>query len=229
MTLSRNLLPVLAALTVAGCQNADLLKPAGQQVTEPGEERAFTRIGEDDPGPLTSELAYDWFDRIRESEGEQKLELINEFLAAFPEAQRLPDVQEMHADALAAERRLGEAADAYERALVMTRTDITGLPLSTELPLQLALTRLSSGDVEAGTDWLLRTSIAERGERVVQGLRWAFANNYRNEGPFDEWQRARRAAIAPAAPPFSLPGLLTTEVALDPGAAVTLVNFWSPT
>ena len=66
-----------------------------------------------------------------------------------------------------------EASDAYERALVLTRADITGLPLSTELPLQLALTRLSSGDIESGVDWLLRVSIADRSDRVVEGLRTA--------------------------------------------------------
>jgi len=217
-----------AGLALAGCQNADLLKPARQPTTESG-ERAFTRIGEEDPGPLTSEVAYDWFDRIREVDGQARLDRIEEFLVAFPEGRRLAVVHEMRADTLAAERRLAEAADAYERALVLTRADITGLPLSTELPLQLALTRLSSGDIESGVDWLLRVSIADRSDRVVEGLRWAFATHFAAEGPFEAWRSSRFAALAPRAPAFRLPGLLEEYVSLEPGAAVTLVNFWSPT
>lgn len=219
---------LVAGLALAGCQNADLLKPASQTSADSG-ERAFTRIGGEDPGPLTSEVAYDWFGRIREVEGQARLDRIEEFLVAFPEGRRLALVHEMRADALAAERRLGEASEAYERALALTRTDITGLPLSTELPLQLALTRLSSGDVEAGVDWLLRASIADRSDRVTEGLRWAFATHFSGEGTFEAWQSSRLAKVAPRPPGFSLPGLLEEQVSLDPGAAVTLVNFWSPT
>ncbi len=218
----------LVGLTLAGCQNADLLKPASRETTESA-ARAFTRIGEEDPGPLTSEVAYDWFDRIREVEGQARLDRLDEFLVAFPEGRRLAVVHEMRADVLAGEQRLGEAADAYERALVLTRADITGLPLSTELPLQLALTRLSSGDIDAGVDWLLRVSIADRSDRVSEGLRWAFATHFGGGVSFAAWRSARFAAIAPRPPTFRLPGLLEEYIGLDPGAAVTLVNFWSPT
>jgi len=218
---------LVAGLAVAGCQNADLLQPASQATVESG-ERAFTRIGEEDPGPLTSEVAYDWLDRIREVEGQARLDRIEEFLAAFPEGLRLKVVHQMRADALASEQRLGEAADAYERALVLTRTDITGLPLNPGLALQLALTRLSSGDVEEGVEWLLRVGIADRSDRVVEGLRWAFATHFAGEGSFEAWRSARLAAIAPRPPAFRLPGLLEEQVSLEPGAAVTLVNFWSP-
>lgn len=224
----RHVVLLFAGLAMAGCQNADLLKPASQAIAAPG-DRAFTRIGEENPGPLTSEVAYDWFDRIREVDGQARLDRIEEFLVAFPEGRRLAVVHQMQADALAAEHRLGEAADAYERALVLTRSDITGLPLSTELPLQLGLTRLSSGDVAGGVDWLLRVSIADRGDRVTEGLRWAFSTHFGGGGSFEAWQTSRRAALAPPAPAFRLPGLLEAEVGLDPGVAVTLVNFWSPT
>lgn len=228
MILLRRLVVLVAAISLAGCQNADLLKPEGQTAAASG-ERAFTRVGEEDPGPLTSEVAYDWFDRLRAVNGQERLDLIEEFLAAFPAARRLPVVQEMQADALAAEQRLGDASDAYERALVMTRTDITGLPLVTDLPLQLGLTRLSSGNVESGTAWLIRTNIADQGERVLQGLRWIYANHADGAASFEDWRRARQAEIAPDAPAFRLPGLLQTDVDLEPGAEVTLVNFWSPT
>jgi hypothetical protein len=214
-----------------GCQNADLLKPAKRTpaATDESGERAFTRIGEEAPGPLTSEVAYDWFDRIRAVEGQERLDLIDQFLDSFPAAQRLPLVHQMQGDALAAEQRLAEASDAYERALVLTRTDITGLPLDTELPLQLALTRLASGDVPSGTDWLLRVSIADRGTRVSEGLRWSFSTDRDGAGSFAEWEAEGRAAVAPSAPTFSLPGLLVSEVGLERGHTVTLVNFWSPT
>ncbi len=218
----------LVGLALAGCQNADLLKPASRETAESA-ERAFTRIGEEDPGPLTSAVAYDWFDRIREVKGQARLDMIDEFLVTFPEGRRLAVVHEMRADVLAGEQRLGEAADAYERALVLTRADITGLPLSTELPLKMALTRLSSGDIDTGVDWLLRVSIADRSDRVSEGLRWAFATHFGGGGSFAAWQNARFAALAPRPPAFRLPGLLEEYAGLDPGAAVTLVNFWSPT
>ncbi len=218
----------LVGLALAGCQNVDSLKPSGEATAE-SEERAFTRVGIADPGPLTSEVARDWFDRVREVEGQARLDRIEEFWEAFPETRRLPVVHQMQADAFASQRRLGEAADAYERALVLTRTDITGLPLSTELPMQLALTRLSSGDVELGVEWLLRVSIADRGERVDEGLRWAFGTHFGGGANFEAWRRSLFVAIAPRPPAFQLPGLLQEQVSLEPGAAVTLVNFWSPT
>lgn len=224
----RHAVLLLAGLALVGCQNADLLKPAGRATEESGERR-FTRIGEEDPGPLTSEVAYDWFDRIREVEGQARLDRIDEFLLAFPTGRRLAVVHQMRADALAAGERLGEAADAYERALVLTRADITGLPLSSELPLQLALARLSSGDIESGVEWLLRVSIADRSDRVAEVLRWVFATHFSGDGPFEAWRASRLAAVAPRPPAFRIPGLLEEYASFDPGAAVTLVNFWSPT
>ena len=226
--------PVLVAtVLLAGCQNADLFKPeraAEPAATTGGDgERAFTRIGEEDPGPLTSELAYDWFDRIDEATGQARLDLIDEFMGSFPEAGRIAVVHEKKAEALAAEGRLGEASESYELALALTRTDITGMPLTTELPLQLANTRLSSGAVESGIDWLFRTSIADQSEGLMLALQWAYATHATDGTPFDSWWSDGIAGVAPGAPPFRLPGLLSEQVELDPGSGVTLVNFWSPT
>jgi hypothetical protein len=229
MTRLRKSLLLVAGMLLAGCQNADLLKPAEPAGSTATGERSFTRLGEDDPGPLTSELAYQWLDRIREASGPQRLALIDEFLADFPAGRRIAVVHEMRGDALAAEQQLAEASASYERALMLTRTDITGLPLDTELPVQLALTRLSSGDIVGGVDWLLRTSIADRSDRVIEGLRWGWSSNFREQGTFEDWTRRRRESIAPTPPRFVLPGLLESEVVLEPGAGVTLVNFWSPT
>ena len=168
---------VVLVLALAGCQNADLFKP--ERTPEPtAGERAFTRLEEEAPGPLTSEIAYEWLDRIREAEGTERLELVGQFLEAFPEARTIAVVHEMQADALAAEDRPAEAAEAYERALVLTRTDITGMPLTTELPLQLALTHLTAGAVPDGTEWLFRTNIADRSERMDQALRWVWSTHF---------------------------------------------------
>ncbi|NKB88892.1 MAG: hypothetical protein GKS06_11800 [Acidobacteria bacterium] len=224
---------VVMVLALAACRNADLLKPESERAaaatSDGADERAFTRIGEEDPGPLTSEVAYDWFDRIGEAGGQERLGLIDEFLEAFPEAGRIAVVHEMQAEALAAEQRLGEASEAYERALVLTRTDITGMPLSTELPLQLARTRLSSGAVDSGIDWLLRTSIADQSDGVMLALQWAYATHASGDDPFDGWWYNGIADVAPGAPTFRLPGLLTEDVGVAPDAGLTLVNFWSPT
>lgn len=63
----------------------------------------------------------------------------------------------------------------------------------------------------------------------MEGLRWAFATHFDGEGDFDTWQMSRMSELAPRPPQFSLPGLQEEQVSLDPGRAVTLVNFWSPT
>jgi len=224
----RRVLLLVLGLTLIGCQNADLLKPASKAPAAESGERNFTTLGEEAPGPLTSEVAYEWFDRIRAVEGQARLDLIDEFLVVFPAARRIALVHQMQGDALAAEQQLAEASAAYERALALTRTDITGLPLDTELPLQLALTRLGAGDIPSATDWLLRVGIADR-ESVTEGLRWAFSTETDRAVTFDEWQESGRAAVAPQAPNFALPGLLEAEVALAADTGVTLINFWSPT
>ena len=65
------------ALAGLGCQNADLFKPASR--TEDG--RTFTRLDPATSQPLTSEVAYEWLDRIREAQGGERLTLVDEFLA----------------------------------------------------------------------------------------------------------------------------------------------------
>lgn len=217
----------LLLLGAVGCtQNWDLLEPGARNEEA---ARSFTPLGGDGPPPLTGDEARARLAAILEASGEERLARATAFLDEFREARLIPEVHRAAAEAHLAAGRPREAADAFERALVVTRADLLGLPLDTELPLQLAMSALAAGDLERGLTWLARTTLADGGPRVQQSLAWTHAE-LAPERPFDEWLEEIRGAVLTAAPRFQLPGFQTESVAVpDPTSKATLINFWSPT
>ncbi len=224
----RCLIPLaLAAIVVSGCQNWDLMRP-----TEVGEEddRAFTRLGPASRVPLTNAVALRRVERIAAVNGVERLELVERFLDEFPEATMFGRVHELKGEAHLAAGAHEEAAGSFERALTLTRTDLLGIPIESSLPLQLGLAMASAGDLQGGATMLLRASVADRSERLVQALRWAYSNDSRGAASFDEWFSQGLDRVALTAPDFSLPGL--QQPVVDLGSSLngaTLLNFWSPT
>ena len=215
------------ALASVGCtQNWDLLAPE-ERAADPA--RSFTPIGGDRAQPLTGDEARSRLAAILEAEGEERLALVERFLADFREARLIPEVHRAAAEAHLAAGRPAEAADAFERALVVTRTDVLGLPLDTELPLQLAMSALAAGDTGRGLTWLARTTVADEGPRVRQSLAWAHAE-VAPERPLEAWLEEIREPVLMPAPRFELPGFQVDSVAVpDSRSKATLINFWSPT
>lgn len=215
----------LAAAAGTGCQNWDLKRP---QESAPA-SRSFTPIGEEAPGPLTSDVAMRRLEGIERAAAQERLALVASFMDEFREARLIPQVHRLAGEAHLEVGQPVEAADAFERALVLTRTDVLGIPLDTALPLQLAMARFSAGQAEQGTQWLARTSIADRGPNVMQALRWAHAEQVPSE-PLDDWLRKIREPLLQPAPAFTLPGLQQERVSLAQArGTATLINFWSPT
>lgn len=218
---------LLVAVLVVGCtQNWDLLEPEEDGA---GGARTFTPIGEEGPGPLTGPVARQRLDEIQAASGEERLELIDGFLGAFQEARLIPQVHRAAGEAHLAAGRAAEAADSFERALMLTRTDLLGLPLEMELPLQLAMAALTAGDRERGLAWLARTTIAESGGGVQQAVAWAHAEVAPGV-PVADWVAEIREGVLPRAPTFELPGFQSESVTVpDAESKATLINFWSPT
>jgi len=213
-------------LLVAGCQNWDLKRP--EQKTP---ARAFTRIedGQPQPQPLTNEVALGRLEAIEQADAEDRIQLVKDFFADFPRARLIPQVHQLEGEAYVAQGMPDQAADAFQRALALTRTDVLGLPLEPDLPLQLGMARISAGQYEEGLEWLVRTSIADRSDRVRQALSWAHAQQP-NAALFADWLREQRDRFRVSAPGFTLPALAGGTMSLEPGAGkATLLNFWSPT
>jgi len=216
---------LLLALALTACQNWDLKRPP--QRTTGGD--GFTPIGEADSNRLTNDVAIERVDAIEQAQGQERLDLITAFLEEFPQARFIPSVHRLAGEAQLTEDRPGEAADDFERALVLTRTDVLGLPLEPELPYQLAMAKLLAGETGDGLAWLARTSIIDRSPRIEQALRWAWGESGSDE-PFDRWFEDLREPLLVRAPSFALPGLLTAQVDLESAlGGATLINFWSPT
>ena len=220
---SRIAIIVVLVLAAAGCQNWDLLEPE-----ETGSSsRTFTRLDGDEPQQLTNAVAIRRVREIEQATGAERVELIDEFVEAFPTARMIPQVHRLRGEALLTEAKNPEAAGSFERALVLTRTDLLGMPLESDLPLQLGMALLSAGDSE-GLRWLGRVSLVDHSEQVQQSLRWAHAQEA-NVG-FDEWLADLRAEWMVEAPGFDLPGLLSDTVSYsEVRGRATLINFWSPT
>jgi hypothetical protein len=207
-----------------GCQNWDLKRPAESTTGADG----FTRIGED-PTRLTNDVAIRRVEGIGAAQGQERLDLIEEFLSDFPQARFIPAVHRLAGEAKLAENRPAEAADDFERALVLTRTDVLGMPLETEIPYQLAMAKLTAGDTDAGLSWLVRTSVVDDSPRVDQALRWAWGEAG-SSLDFEVWLAELRDPLLVRAPSFSLPGLLQSQVDLESSlGGATIINFWSPT
>lgn len=211
-------------LAAAGCQNADLLRPEASEETG---TRGFTPIGAAERAPLTNDIARRRLDEIRGSTGQDRLDRVESFLAEFPEARFIPELHRLAGEAELAADRPGRAADAFDRALVLARTDVLGVPLETELPVQVATARLAAGDIDAALSLLVRVSVVEDSPRVQQAMAWAWGSAATG-APFDEWVAGVRDRYLVRAPVFNLPGLRGGAIALEPAPA-TIINFWSPT
>lgn len=214
---------VFVVLGAAGCQNWDMLEPEPEPAG-----RTFTRLGDDGPEPLTNAVAIRRVEQIKKAIGQARLELVESFIEEFPEARFIPEVHQLRGEGHLAVGAPAEASEAFERALVLTRTDLLGIPLESELPLQLGMAMLSAGRTEEGLGWLARASVVDHSGQMDQALHWAHSQQTGDE--FDPWLAALRGDWLVEAPAFTLPGLLTETVDLerDRGKA-TLINFWSPT
>ncbi len=217
----------LAAFMVSACQNWDLMRP---EETVGEADRAFTRLGPENRSPLTNALALRRVERITAAHGAERLQLAERFFEEFPEARMFGLVHELIGEAHLAALAHEEAAIAFERALTLTRTDLLGIPIESALPLQLGLAKASAGDLIGGSTMLLRASVADRGERLQQALRWVYSTEDSAGGSFDDWLQRGRDSVAVIAPEFSLPGLQQPQVDLaSMRGSATLLNFWSPT
>lgn len=217
----------LAAIAVSACQNWDLMRPQSADVEA---DRAFTRLGSESRVPLTNAVALRRVERIAAVTGNERLELVESFFNEFPEAKMFGRVHELTGEAHLVTGAHEAAVDAFALALSLTRTDLLGIPIESSLPLQLGLAMASAGDLAGGVTMLLRARVADRGERVDQALRWAYANDAPGVASFEQWLQQGSDRVALVAPEFSLPGLQEPE--LDLGSALggaTLLNFWSPT
>lgn len=218
---------LLSSVLSAGCQNWDLKRPE-QPSESDAAGRSFTPLS-GERTPLTSDVAWRRLDAIEAAAGERRLELVDRFFEEFPEARRLPQVHRLAGESHLSLGRAESAAAAFERAVVLTRTDLLGVPLETELPLQLGMARIQAGQVDDGIEWLARVSIADHGPRVRQALLWAHAEHAADR-PFDEWLASWHERLYTTAPGFSLPGLQQERVDLEQmRGKATLINFWSPT
>lgn len=214
----------LLVLVLAGCQNWDLKRPPERTTGADG----FTRIGED-ANRLTNDVAIERVAAIREARGQERLDLISTFLEEFPQARFIPDVHRLAGEASMAVDQPGEAAQSFERALVLTRTDVLGMPLEPEIPYQLAMAKILAGETAEGHAWLARTSVIDNSERTEQALRWAWGESG-SDLDYATWLRELREPLLVRAPSFALPGLLTEQVDLESAlGGATLINFWSPT
>lgn len=214
----------LSLLTAVGCQNADLLRPPVQKESE---ERGFTPIGAAERAPLTNDVAIRRLGEIRDAAGQDRLDRVETFLIEFPEARYIPELHQLGGAAELAVGRPDRAAEAFERALVLTRTDLLGVPLETELPVQVATAKQAAGDSAGALPLLARVSVVEESPRVQQALAWAWGESATAD-TFDAWLTGVRDAYLIRAPTFTLPGLQGEAVTLSPAPA-TIVNFWSPT
>ncbi len=215
----------LCALLVGGCQNWDLLEPDPHAGST---GRAFTRLGDEAPEQLTNEVAIRRLQEIEQAVGARRIELIDLFTEDFPESRMIPEVHELTGEGYLTAGRAEDAVSAFGSALMMRRTDLLGLPLDTDLPLQLAMAKLAAGDVPDGLRWLARTSIADSSPPMQQALRWAHSQY--GEGEFDDWLGSLLRQWQVEAPGFSLPGLRKDLVVLEQEMGrATLINFWSPT
>lgn len=224
MNASRVSLAVALLVAAGGCQNADLLRP---ETPPESASRGFTPIGGDERAPLTNDTAMRRMEGVRQLDGQPRLDAIDSFLAEFPEARFIADLHQLGGEAELALHRADRAAEAFERALVLTRTDLLGIPLETQLPVQVATARLAAGDEAGALVLLARLSVVEETPQVQQALAYAWGSAS-TSASYEDWLAQLRDEHLVRAPRFSLPGLQGEDVSLQPAPA-TIINFWSPT
>lgn len=226
---------LVLCLAMAACTNWDRLEP-----DRPGDEgdataSSFTRLDGADPavprsGRLTGQIAAQRIERIQAVGGAERLELIESFLADYPEARMIAEVHRLRGEAQLTEDRPQEAITALRRSLSLVRRDVLDLPLDPLITYQLGMAEFLAGDRETGVDRLLRTSIVDRSQRVMDALRWAYAELGQPGGEFDDWYDEEISTRLVQGPEFELPGLRQESISLaEMRGTATLINFWSPT
>lgn len=232
---------LFVAITVAACQGMDRLEPdrvidreSGGASSERGtllDATSSPEFGEG--GRLTQEIATRWLLQLQGAGAEERLQLAAQFLREYPEGDFFSPVHELNGDAYSELGRPQEAADAWERAILMgwPAPDILQLPLTDlELPYQVGWARFEAGDARLGADWLTRATFISDRPQLEQGLRFLYAEFSTPEGSFDEWFGSRRAELAVQAPDFELPGYGFDSLKLsEVTSRLTLINFWTPT
>jgi tetratricopeptide (TPR) repeat protein len=230
-----------AALLAASCQGMDRLEPDEMIAVDGGDtgsDRGTVLDGGSGSGlrgagPLTEELARRWLRQIQAAEGEERLQLAQEFWREYPEGDVISEIHELAGDAYSDLGRPQEAAAAWERAIVRSwpAPDILALPLTNvELPYEVGWARYQAGDAQLGADWLVRATFISDRPQLEQGLRFLYAELSAPLGGFDAWYEQRRAELAVEAPDFELPGYQTDSLRLSEVASrLTLINFWTPT
>ena len=238
-------LPTLAlAVVLAGCQNADLLRP--QEVELPDQDTRSTEFRDTEgrldaesgggaAGRLTADVAQARMRAILASSGAERLRLVEALFLEYPET---AGSAELHRLAGEARLALGDhvaAAAALQRVISLLPTDVIGLPMNAALPYQLGLANWLSGNHVAGAEWLVHASVVDSSPQLQEALRWAYVEQAEPTSPTagveggESWRRQQLDKFLVAAPEFELPGLQVETVALVPGEGVTLLNFWSPT
>ena len=216
---------LLFLVALVGCQAWDRLEP-----TDPGGNVASTRVDSDEPSDLTTEVAQQRYAEIVAVTGAERVALIKAFFEDLPAARLVAELHRMAGESYLAQENNIDAAGAFERAMVLSGTDIIGLPVDVELAYQLGWARYLAGEVEDGTRMLVRVSIADRSARLIETLRWVHIDRGGGAGGFDAWLDAMLVEEAAVAPDFELPGYQQEQVRLaDVRRVATLVNFWAPT
>lgn len=234
----RALLVAAAALLAAGCQGMDRLEPDERiDLGEGTRTERGTVLGGGSAlrgsGPLTNELAVRWLRQIQAAEGQERLQLAEEFWREYPEGDVIGDIHELVGDAYSELGRHEEAARAWERAIEMSwpAPDLLRLPLSNvQLPYEVGWSHYQAGEPGVGADWLVRATFISDRPQLDQGLRFLYAELDAPQDSFEHWYDERRAELAVEAPDFELPGYQMESLRFSEAASrLTLINFWTPT
>lgn len=232
---------LFVAIIVAACQGMDRLEPdqaTDRESSGASSERGTLLDATSSPefgggGRLTEEIAARWLLQLRGAGAEERLQLATQFLREYPQSDFIASVHELVGGAYSELGRPQDAADAWERAILMSwpAPDLLQLPLTDlELPYQVGWARFAAGDAQLGADWLIRATFVSDRPQLEQGLRFLYAEFSTPQGSFDEWFRMRRGELAVQAPDFELPGYGFDSLKLSEVASrLTLINFWTPT
>ncbi|MGD8329724.1 MAG: hypothetical protein PVJ49_09815 [Acidobacteriota bacterium] len=237
---TRHLAMVALCLVLAACQGMDRLQPDEVVAVgsgDAGTERGTTLSGGSGlrgSGPLTEEVAGRWLRQIQAAQGEERIELAQQFWREYPEGDVIYQIHELVGDAYSQLGQPAEAASAWERAIERMwpeTPDILNLPLTNlQLPYEIGWAHYEAGDPQLGADWLIRATFISDRPQLDQGLHFLYNELGSPDGSFEEWYQDRRAALAVAAPDFELPAYQGDELRFsDVATRLTLINFWTPT
>jgi len=236
---TRHFALVVLCLALAACQGMDRLEP--DQVVDIGsgggtQERGTVIADGAEASRRASleEAAQRWYRQIQAAQGEERIDLAEQFWREYPQGQVIYQIHELVGDAYSRLGRPAEAAAEWERTVELMwpdAPDLLRLPLvNTELAYEIGWAHYEAGDPQLGADWLIRATFISDRPQLDQGLRFLYNELGSPDGGFEEWYRSRREALAVEAPDFELPAYQGDDVRLsDAATRLTLINFWSPT